>query len=71
VCTDTENLTTNSNTSANTNITTTTTTVNHHLVASNKPEYLDQIIDESNLDIEGNELKVTNSRSATNRNDIG
>jgi hypothetical protein len=65
----TENLTSNSNTSATTAITTTMFNDDSSLFLSSNPEDLDQMIDEVNSHIESNELKVVNSRPNTNRND--
>jgi len=70
VRTGTENLTKNSNTSATITITTATANDDSNIFLASIPEDLDQMIDEINSDIESNELKVTNSRPDTNRNDI-
>ncbi len=66
---DTENLTPNSNTSA-----ATTNTMNNDdssLFLSSDSEDLDQVGDDVKIGVEINELKVIDSRSETNKNDIG
>jgi hypothetical protein len=69
VRTGTENLTSNSNTSATTAITTTMANDDSGLFLSSNPE--DEDFDEVNSHIESNDLKVVNSRPNTNRNDVG
>jgi hypothetical protein len=69
VRTGTENLTSNSNTSATTAITTTMANDDSSLSLSSNPE--DEDFDEVNSHTESNDLKVVNSRPNTNRNDVG
>ena len=63
----TENLTPNWNTPA----ATTTNNDDFSLFLSSDPEDLDQVSDEINFSVQSNELKVTDSRPDTNKNDIG